>query len=153
MRRVVVYEEKEWVEEGRVTKLQSMCDPRKNICHSSSSTSRTSTGSYIFPESRTNEVSVSRAVNGGKTRTLISLSNALLMRERWIFCAAVTSPFSGVHSVGVKITACRISIGLKPFFLPRALQSFSTKSLTFWLWHRSSSGSDASTPDTHESQI
>src|ERR1700733_7980074 len=79
-------------------------------------------------------------------RTLISAVNMSAIFFRWSFCAAVTSPFSGVHSSAVKITACRISIGLNPFFLPIELHSFRTSSFTLSLWHKTDKGPSASTP-------
>jgi hypothetical protein len=64
-------------------------------------------------------------------RTLISASNLSATFFRWTFCAAVTSPLSGVHSSAVSTTACSVSIPLKPAFLPAALHSRSTSALTF----------------------
>lgn len=58
--------------------------------------------------------------------TLISLSNFSATFFLCTFCAAVTSPLSGVHSSGVSTTACKISIGLNPFFFPASLHAFRT---------------------------
>lgn len=54
-------------------------------------------------------------------RTLISSSYARSMFLRWIFCAAVTIPLSGVHSSNVNTSAPRLSIGARPACLPVAL--------------------------------
>ena len=77
----------------------------------------------------------SSRVTTNRWRTWISTANASAIFFLWIFCAAVTSPFSGVHSSAVKITACRISMDLNPFFLPIALHSFQMSSFTFSEWH------------------
>ena len=64
---------------------------------------------------------------------------------RCTFCAAVTIPFSGIHSSGVRISPSNISIDLKSLLLPVQLHSFITKYCTALLWHKSASDAVAST--------
>lgn len=62
--------------------------------------------------------------------TSISFLNLSATFFLWTFCAAVVSPFSGVHSSGVRITACRSSIVLNWFFFPASLHLLSTSFTT-----------------------